>query len=153
MLKLGRKVEYALISLLHLDSLGDGGLATSREIAELYSIPPDVLGKVLQVMNRSNLVRSVQGAKGGYQLQRPLEVTVLGDVIQAIDGPVHLAPCTADESSCARQDHCNIKAPVFHFQDELLKFLYNFSLSSFSRHAQDHSIAQSTAATIEGKRQ
>ena len=64
-------------------------------------------------------------------LQRPLEMMALGYVVTAIEGPVHIAPCTCEEYACAQSTSCNIKGPVFHFQDEILKFLYNFSLESF----------------------
>jgi Rrf2 family protein len=137
MLKLGRKVEYALIAVMHLEKLDDGELATARQISEQYSIPMQVLGKVLQSLNRAGIVRSAQGVRGGYQLQRPLEMIVLGDVIEAVEGPVHIAACTCTTAACDQEPTCNIRAPVFHFQDELQRFLYNFSLAAFERPATD----------------
>ena len=133
MLKLGRKVEYALISIMHLHSLEAEQLATTREIAERYHIPSEVLGKVLQSLNRRGLLTSCQGVKGGYRLQQPLGEMVLGDIVEAIEGPVHVASCTCGDRSCPQEKNCNIKAPIFHFQEQLLTFLYNLSLDTFQQ--------------------
>jgi Rrf2 family protein len=133
MLKLGRKVEYALIAIMHLDSLPEESLATTREIANCYNIPPDVLGKVLQSLNRHDLLDSCQGVRGGYRLQKPLAEMVLGDVVEAIEGPVHVAPCTCSTQACPQEQTCNIKTPVYHFQEQLLGFLYSLSLNTFKQ--------------------
>lgn len=132
MLKLGRKVEYALISLYHLDSLREGHLATSREIAERYSIPPDLLGKVLQALNRADIIDSVQGVKGGYSLSTPIQCVALGDVVEAVEGPVHIAKCTCTETGkiCPQQSCCNIRDRVFQLQEALNRFLFGFRLDS-----------------------
>ncbi len=133
MLKLGRKVEYALISLLHMAELSDGDLASSREIAKRYHMPPEVLGKVLQALGRSNLVRSIQGVRGGYQLNRPLDNITLGQVIQAIEGPVRLTPCLCETYVCDQEKSCNIKDPVFHFQHQVTQFIFDVSLATFQQ--------------------
>lgn len=141
MLKLGRKVEYALISIMHLNSLPEAELAATREIAERYNIPPDVLGKVLQSLNRHGLVNSSQGVKGGYRLQQTLGEMVLGDIVEAIEGPVHIAACTCSTHDCPQSGTCNIKAPIFHFQEQLLTFLYDLSLDTFQQQAQSAEVA------------
>jgi Rrf2 family protein len=136
MLKLGRKVEYALISIMHLDSLPADSLSTTREIAERYNIPSDVLGKVLQSLNRRGLLVSSQGVKGGYRLRKPLGEMVLGAIVEAIEGPVHVAACTCGTNDCPQARTCNIKAPIFHFQEQLLTFLYDLSLDTFQEQTQ-----------------
>lgn len=134
MLKLGRKVEYALISLYHLDSLAEGELVASREIGERYKVPQDVLGKVLQALNRAELIVSVQGAKGGYLLKQPLAEIALGDVVEAVEGPVNLAKCTCrtPERVCPQQACCNIRDRVHQLQSALNGFLFSFRLDSFT---------------------
>ena len=55
MLKLSKKVEYGLISLMHMDSAQNGDLATARELSDLYDIPAELLGKVLQSLAKGHL--------------------------------------------------------------------------------------------------
>ncbi len=119
------------MSLLHIADLTEGELATSREIADFYHIPPEILGKVLQVLSKENMLISIKGVKGGYKLGRPLDDIVFGNVIEALEGPIHITPCTCKNYVCEQEPQCNIKEPVFHFQDQLLKFIYGLSLGSF----------------------
>ena len=134
MLKLSKKVEYALISLLHIAD-SDDGCISSREIAEHYQIPPEMLGKVLQTLKRHDLIDSIQGIKGGYSLSRDLSKINLGQVVEAVDGPVYITPCACEENSCVQESNCNIKSPVIHFQAQLEKLIYGLSLESFKEGA------------------
>jgi len=134
MIKINKRIEYGLISLLHISETKDQQLlVTCREISDHYHIPPDILGKVLQALARASIVDSIQGVKGGYRLRKDLEDIVFGDVIEALEGPIHLTPCTCESYVCDIEPHCNIKEPMFHFQDQLLKFVYSVSLASFQR--------------------
>ena len=136
MLKLSKKVEYGLIALLHMDSLAGSHLATAKDVAEHYHIPAELLGKVLQALTRGELVESVQGAKGGYRLLRPLDRMSLGDVIEAVEGPVHLARCQDAPESCEQFCLCNIREPVFEIQSKLTEFVHEIDLAAFRQSQQ-----------------
>ena len=131
MIKLSRKVEYGLISLLHIGRTDGKSLITTKEIASRYQIPTEILGKVLQALARGKLIESIQGIKGGYRLKKDLKYIVFGEVIEALEGPIHLTPCTCEDYACSQEPFCNIKETVFHFQDQLMKFIYGISLESF----------------------
>jgi Rrf2 family protein len=133
MLTLSKKVEYGLIALLHMDTLTPGELATAKEVSETYNIPQDLLGKVLQALVKADLVQSEHGVKGGYRLRGAVDAMTLGDVIEAVDGPVHLARCQQDPACCDQFKSCNIKAPVFRIQEQLTRFINGVSLGAFRR--------------------
>lgn len=132
MLKLSKKVEYALMALLHMGRSVD--LSTAREVAASCGAPSELLGKVLQAMARAGLIKSVQGARGGYRLARSVEKITLGEVIEAVDGPVNIAVCQEDPSRCGQYPTCTIRQPVVRVQRELQDYMYGLSLASF-RHA------------------
>ena len=50
MLKITRKVEYALIALRHLQQNKEGVLSSSKEIASQHDIPKELLAKILQLL-------------------------------------------------------------------------------------------------------
>lgn len=146
MLKLSKKVEYGLIALLHLDSLTDGKVEAAKAIADQYNVPSDLLGKVLQALSRPGYIDSVHGAKGGYRLSRALEEITLGQVIEAIDGPIRLAKCGDDATEqCDQFCNCNIREPVQRVQAHLDRFMQEIHLASFRY---DPNEAQ-TAGTME----
>ena len=134
MLKLSKKVEYGLIALLHIAELDAGKRVTSREIAEAFRLPPEILGKVMQALTRAELVESIQGAKGGYHIRRALSAITLGDLIIALDGPVHVTPCCKDNYDCDQEATCNIKQPINHLQDQLQQFVHSLTLDQLAKH-------------------
>jgi Rrf2 family protein len=131
MLKLSKKVEYGLISLMHMDSVQNGDLATARELSDLYNIPAELLGKVLQSLVRGHLIVSAQGAKGGYRLACDLQRITLGEVVEAVEGPMRITVCQDDPSCCDQYSKCNIKRPVFQVQKQLTDYMYGLPLSEF----------------------
>jgi Rrf2 family protein len=131
MFKLGRKTEYALISILHMAENPDDGPVSKREIADAYAVPNELLGKVLQSLKKAGLVTSTQGVHGGYRLVKDLDVLTLGDVIQAIEGPLAQPGCTCVTSDCERQDVCNIRTMMDRFYHELHDFVYTMTVGKF----------------------
>lgn len=133
MLKFSKKVEYGLMSILHMDTLSSDALTTTKEISELYNMPAELLGKVLQGLAKAGWVESVHGAKGGYRLARPLESITVGDVIEALDGPIHLVRCRDDHAQCDQYALCNIRDPVMRIQHRLINYLAGVRLAEFRR--------------------
>jgi len=64
MLKLTRKLEYALIALRHMQDKRDAFIS-AKEIADRYLIPRELLAKTLQQMAKLNYIKAAQGPKGG----------------------------------------------------------------------------------------
>ena len=131
MIKLSKKVEYGLIALLHMDSVRHRDLVTAKEIAEMYNIPAELMGKVLQSLARAGIAESVQGARGGYRLQRRVERVSLGDVVESLEGPVRITQCCDGSTGCDQLAARNIKNPVQRVQEEVVKYLHSLPLSKF----------------------
>ncbi len=131
MFRFGKKAEYALIAMAHMAAQPDARPVSSRELAERYEIPPELLGKVMQSLTRAGLVRSVHGVKGGYRLSRPTADLTVGAVIDAVEGPLRLASCALDHRGCDQAAHCNIRRPVFTLQDRLLDFIHTLPFDQF----------------------
>lgn len=131
MLTLSKKVEYALIAVLHMARKPAAELATAKEMADRYAVPPELLGKVLQALARAKLISSTQGSRGGYQLQRPVERITLGEVIEAVEGPVVLTKCQEDPAHCGQFHACTIKEPIQQIHDQLVRYVHGISLGAF----------------------
>jgi Rrf2 family protein len=126
MLRLSKKADYALMAMKHLAVRGDrtaGGSSSAREIAEQYDIPIELLAKVLQRLVRRGLLASQQGTRGGYQLARAPELISVGDVIQAIDGPVTVTACSTEEGTCEQFAKCNVRDPLWRVRERILSAL------------------------------
>ncbi len=131
MLRISKKVEYALISLLHMSRKSNGHLTTARELAQTYQIPPELMGKVLQQLTKSGFIESVQGMKGGYRLNKLLDQMSLVSVFSAVDGPIKIVSClkkSQDNPQCHQTYHCTIKSPMEIIQKKLEKIFSELSL-------------------------
>ncbi len=134
MIKLNKKIEYALIALLHLAQTEKNVPVKAREIAELYNIPPELLGKVMQKLVKNGFIASVQGINGGYILTRPLHELDMFTIIDKIDGPAGITSCTIHDGtscSCKQLDVCNIKHAIDELQEEINGFFRNITLDRF----------------------
>jgi len=124
MLRLTKKVEYALIALRHIASKGEGEVSKTKEIAEQYRIPHELLAKILQKLNRTGLIRSVQGPRGGYALARPLDQVSLSAIIELIEGDYNFVECAANkEDDCLLFQDCVIRSPLLRINQEIRRFL------------------------------
>ena len=110
MLKLTRKLEYALIALCHMQNTRDTFIS-AKEIAEIYLIPQELLAKTLQQMAKLNYIKATHGPMGGYQMRKGLTKISLTQFIEDIEGPISLVDCTIN-SDCIQFDNCNIRIPI-----------------------------------------
>ena len=121
MFRLSKKADYGLITLKHL-TLNAGGAHSAPEIARTYNIPPELLAKVLQRLVREGLLISHPGPNGGYALARDPEAISVIDVIEALEGPVFLTPCEADDE-CDQILLCSIRDPLRTVKQKVVNVL------------------------------
>ena len=110
MLKLTRKLEYALIALRHMQMKGDT-LSSTKEIADMYTIPREILAKTLQQMARLKYIDAVQGPKGGYRIDNVLSKINLTQFVEGMEGPLEMVECNIN-SDCIQISTCNIRMPI-----------------------------------------
>jgi Rrf2 family protein len=130
MLRMSKKMEYALISMLHMSQKEPHELTTAKELAHGYNIPQELMGKVLQKLAKEGMVNSVQGVKGGYRLERSAGSIHLSEIYRALEGPMTIVTCikAQDFENCAQQHFCNIRNPMEIIQQKLEKFFHSVTL-------------------------
>jgi Rrf2 family protein len=130
---LSRKVDYALVILSYLHHCPEGGCA--RRIAERFHLKPAFAANVLKLLCRQGLVRSQRGIKGGYVLARPAQQIALGDLLDQLGEPFHLAECneSADESGCGIEVVCPVRFAVAELDRRLRDVLQSVSLADLLR--------------------
>ena len=95
-MKITKRGEYALRTLLALTSIYGQKTMSLREISQQEKLPVKFLEQIMMVLKRSDLVQSTKGKYGGYALSRPPKDITVGEIVRVVDGP--LAPvATAKE--------------------------------------------------------
>ena len=130
MLKMSKKVEYALIGMLHMSQKSREELTTAKEFSTCYNIPPEIMGKVLQLLVKAGLIQSVQGVKGGYRLDKPVERVNISDIYNAIEGSWQIVNCIRrhEMGNCEQIYACNIRNPMEVIQKKLESFFDTITL-------------------------
>jgi Rrf2 family protein len=131
MLKLTRKVEYALIALRHLHAKTDSVVTNTKEIAETYEIPAPLLAKIMQQLARENLIEPIQGPNGGYRIKADLESIKMTDFIEILEGPLGLVDCFHD-TECSQIDQCNIRTPIEKINKTIIDLFSNMTLADIT---------------------
>jgi Rrf2 family protein len=135
MLKISKKADYALMALQHIASVQfadvtPGRVVNTKEIAEEYNIPLELLAKVLQVLSKTGLIESHNGPKGGYVLARNAREITIAQIIESIEGPLAITDCSHEKDGdfCMQREHCNIRTPLLKIQDSIYQLLNNMTL-------------------------
>ena len=132
-MQLSRKADYALRAVRHLSTLPKGKLGSINSIAKAEAIPREFLAKILKDLTRGGILVSYQGVTGGYRLARPPKDISFLDVIETIEGPIHINLCTeTNNCGCDRVADCQMHE--FWVQQES-QFKKSLARHTFSRYA------------------
>ena len=106
-MKISTKGRYALRMLIELAAHQEQGFMSLKEISEHQDISKKYLEQIVTMLNKSGILRTNRGNKGGYMLAKsPRECTV-GDVLRATEGSLAPVACLEYEvNDCPRAESC-----------------------------------------------
>ena len=133
MQRLNRKIEYALMALKVMASKKAGELTSAKEIVECTGGPFDATARVLQQLAQRSILKSEQGAHGGYVLIRDLTRVSMHELTETILGPRALAKCLHDDAGCGLKAKCNIMSPVAILNRRLTEFYQGLTVGEILR--------------------
>ncbi len=88
MLHLSVKGEYGILAMLALCLHSGSNPLQVKTIAKREKLSIRFLEQVMNLLKNRGLVEGVRGPYGGYRLIRPPEEIRLGEVLQALEGPI-----------------------------------------------------------------
>ncbi len=87
-MRLTRASSYALHAVAYMAGQKKDKPTASHIIAQKRGIPERFLLKVLKPLVSAQVLLSVKGPNGGYQLARPASDISILEVLEAVDGPI-----------------------------------------------------------------
>lgn len=127
MIKINRKVEYALMVLKFMKGRHLDELTTAREVCDKYHTPFDTTSKVMQLMNSAGILHSQKGVKGGYSLSGDLSDVSFVGLVQLIEGKSFMMDC--HEGPCDLFKSCNIAQPIRRLNDYIINIFSTITLN------------------------
>lgn len=128
MLKFSKKFDYGLMAMTYVAFHSEDRVVNTKEIAEEYDLPVELLAKVLQRLSKKGLIISQNGPKGGYQLTKDPKSITIGEIVKAIEGPIQMMDCTQEDHYCVQIDKCSVRSPLTKIQQSIADLLDNITL-------------------------
>ena len=126
---------YGIRALAYLAKQNDSQLCGLQEIATKENIPSAYLGKILGDLRKHQLLRSVKGIHGGYELAQPADSITLWDIYQILDPLVDCDRCILGLSHCEEIVPCALHdswLPIRENFEELLRTTTIAQIADFS---------------------
>jgi len=101
---------------------GAGGARVSaQQLADETGLPVPTVQKLVSKLSAAGLLKSVRGLGGGLKLARPAAAITLADIVEAVEGPIALAPCSVHgRHDCTLEAECTVR-PHWPMVDEALR--------------------------------
>lgn len=132
-MRITHEADYA-IRLTYCLAL-HGTVVGTKMLAEQTGVSLRFALKILQKLMQSGIVVSYQGKNGGYQLNRdPAEISI-GELVEAIDGPVEINHCLNECFDCTNmggnKTDCQFHLAFQSVNEAIRQQLYALTLDRF----------------------
>ncbi len=102
---------------------------TSKELAEVTSIPLPTVTRILKMLSNGGLLESQRGPQGGYSLTKNAKDISVAEVIEAMEGPISLTECASDDCGCSYESDCAVGKPWQKINKAIRGVLRNINLA------------------------
>lgn len=122
--------EYGLRAIIFIaqQTTQKHKVSLSTISAEINS-PQAFTAKILQKLTRNNIVKSVKGPYGGFEIEKDkLETITLRDVVDIFDGKTIYTRCGLGLTQCNENSPCPVHHKFVKIREELKNMLENTTL-------------------------
>lgn len=125
--------EYGLRCLITLASQGKDEQLTIPEIAQKEGLSEPYVGKILSLLKKGKLIKSVRGRNGGFSLSRTPEKISLLEAVTTLGGPLiehdHCNKYTGLLEKCVHFDCCSVRYVLGGLIEYIGEFLSKTTLA------------------------
>ena len=126
-MRLTTKGRFAVTAMIDLALQQEGGPVSLAGISQRQNISLSYLEQLFSKLRRHELVDSVRGPGGGYQIARPLKSVSVADVILAVDEPLDATQCGGKEN-CTEEGQCMTHDLWSSLNRKMLEYLGSVSI-------------------------
>ena len=114
--------KIAIRAMLYLAMFSDDTKKFGvKHIAETLQIPKPFLSKLLHKLNKSNIVSSTKGPRGGFYLNKLNAKKSVWDIIVCIDNPERFDHCFLGLAKCSDENPCPVHFTVAPFKKKIMR--------------------------------
>jgi len=124
-----RDTDYAVRALVFIAGHKCERISVSRLVKEL-KIPRPFLRKILQILNKKNILTSYKGLNGGFVLGVPADKISLMSLMEIFQGPLRLNECMFKKRLCPNRSICALRAIVSGIEEKAFLKLKSTRISA-----------------------
>jgi len=126
--------KYAINSMVFLATLPDGQVRSGlKEISFAIDSPEAFTGKILQALVRENLLVSVKGPHGGFEISEEGRKAPLYRIVQVIDGDSIFTGCALGLQVCSEKHPCAVHHKFKAIRDHLTGMMMTTTLTDMAQ--------------------
>ena len=92
------KSRYAVMAIIEVASRQNNTPVKLADISKKQDIPLNYLEQIFLKLKKSNLVTSIKGPGGGYNLNLPSNQIFIEDIIDAVEENLKMTRCSKDKT-------------------------------------------------------
>lgn len=126
--------EYAIRASLFIATQShQNKRATIKDIAEKINSPQSFTAKILQILAKNNLVHSIKGVGGGFEIPKDIIKQIsLAQIVTAIDGNGIYKNCGLGVNHCSEKHPCPLHKKFKGIRSDIASMLINTNLEELA---------------------
>jgi len=124
-----RDTDYAIRALRYIATHKEN-IVAAAELVEKLKIPRPFLRKLLQILNKEGLLKSIKGQGGGFRLACSARKISLVDLIEIFQGDLTLNECIFKKLICPNTKKCLLRKKIKKIEKYVIKELKSITLAS-----------------------
>ena len=138
-MKLSRRARYALLMMVEItkESKGGHGKVSLSRVAENTKLSRRYLEQLAMALKNASLIVGICGKGGGYRLARPPEDIRVGQIVEAVIGPVNIVECILQPDLCVQIESCGCRKIYERINTRISGVLNEFSLADLASMSQE----------------
>lgn len=126
---ISRNTDYAVRAVCYIARQKEKVVSVT-DLVKALNIPRPFLRKILQILNRKDILVSYKGKGGGFQLAGSADKIFLLDLIEAFQGPFSLNECTFKKGICPNKKKCFLKKKIGLIENYVFSRLRSITVGS-----------------------
>ena len=123
-----RNTDYALRALCYIAKRKN--LVAVDELVQKLGVPRSFIRKILQQLNKKNILASFKGQGGGFKLKTSHGRVNIVEIMRIFQGPVEFSGCMLKKDICPNIGKCALRKRLRVIEKDMLRQLKSITIAS-----------------------
>lgn len=137
MMRINRRVDYAIRVLIALAKQPPGTRLSTRTIQNTMWIPKAFLSRIIAELSKAKIIDTYPGPNGGVQLLRDPKEINIRLIWEVMEKPLVISDCLENPEECPLNAGCPVNARWGRIQALVLKEMEAATIAELAHEARD----------------